>query len=533
MRLHALFAVATLWVGCAHVKTVEGLDAGLREVPGGYITGRVVALEQPAVLDNKDFVYSISLDETGTRAAFTRLAGKTFNLGVWSLGPPAAVQADVPTNPYQFDVEAVAFSPDGTRVATAGRDGAVRIFGAVDGKLLAETYAEEPLVSLAFLPDGRHLVAGSARGMLTVYSAPELAWISDVRAHNDEVRALAITSEGQVVSGGWDKSVAIFEAVQAPLPVDEVRLVMGAVGQVRVVRAAFERGMGAFAFDVAQPRVIVGEKLAKQAGIEPSLLSETVMVGGHTARIARDRTLTLKYLPVPGVDVVICDACLPADVHGVLGAPVLERFDFRVDESTGELVLRPKEQTTPTNVPSVLTLREVKRHRFDSYVNDLSVDRAGKRLGVAFSAEKAERNQEVYQREKRGENAAFNAGDFAAIVEVESGSVVKRWTPHLGVVSTVGISPDGQTLASGGWDKKLFVVHESEDKPLLTEKFGWSLRRARFSKDGRLLAVGAWTPQNAVGNQSSDPSALVYEVGYGTAQVLAPTAQAPVSDVTP
>ena len=522
MRLHALFAVAMLWVGCAHVKTVGGLDASVREVPGGYITGRVVALEQPSVLDNKDFVYSIGLDETGTRAAFTRLAGKTFNLSVWTLGSPAAAVIDVATNPYEFDVEAVAFSPDGTRVATAGRDGAVRLFGSADGKLLAETYAEEPLVALAFLPDGAHLVVGSARGMLTVYSAPELAWISDVRAHTDEVRAIATTSEGRLVSGGWDKSIAVFETVKAPLPIDEVRLVIGAVGNVRVVRVGFERGMGAFAFDAAQPRVIIGEKLAKQAGIEPSLLTETVMVGGHSARIARNRTLTLKYLQVPGIDVTICDACLPADVHGVLGAPVLERFDFRVDEGTGELVLTPKEKTAPTNLPSVLTLREVKRHRFDSYVNDLSIDRAGKRLGVAFSFEKAERNREVYQREKRGEAAPFNAGDFAAIVEVESGSVVKRWTPHLGVVSTVAISPDGETLASGGWDKKLFVMHESEEQPALTEKFGWSIRRARFSKDGRLLAVGAWTPQNAVGNQESDPSAVVYAVGYSTAQVIAP-----------
>ena len=517
----AALALATWGVGCAHVKTVEGLDAKVREVPGGYVTGRVAALGPVTVLDNKDFVYSIGLDEGGTRAAFTHLTGKTFNLGLWTLGPPAAPIADVATNEYQYDVEAVAFSPDGKWVATAGRDAAVRLYSAADGKLVAETFAEEPLVSLAFLKDGSQLIAGSARGLLTVFSAPKLAWTSDLRVHAGEVRAVATTADGKIVSGGWDKSIAVLETTQAPLRTDEVRLVIGAQKNTRVVRAGLDGWVGAFAFDAVQPHVIVSEKLAKQAGIETSLLTETVLVGGYPARVAKNRTIQLKYLELSGVDVAVCEPCLPPGVQGVLGAPVLGRFDFRVDEGSGELVLSAKEKSDPSNLPTVLTLREVKRHRFDSYVNDLSVDRAGKRLGVAFSAEKAERNREVYEREKRGEDAPINAGDFAAIVDVESGAVVKRWTPHLGVVATAAISPDGQTLASGGWDKKLFVVHESEEKPVLTDRFGWSVRRVRFSEDGRLLAVGAWTPQNAVGSQESDPSAVVYRLGYSTAEVVA------------
>src|SRR5919197_271397 len=100
--------------------------------------------------------------------------------------------------------------------------------------------------------------------------------------------------------------------------------------------------------------------------------------------------------------------------------------------------------------PDAEPLREVKRHHFDSYVNDLTVDRAGRRLGVAFSAAKAERNRAVYEREKRGQDAPFDLRDMAAIVDVESGAIVRRWTRHLGPVSSVAISPDGRAVASGG-----------------------------------------------------------------------------------
>ena len=103
--------------------------------------------------------------------------------------------------------------------------------------------------------------------------------------------------------------------------------------------------------------------------------------------------------------------------------------------------------------------------------------------------------------------------NVAAFVDAHSLEVTGRSRDHHGVVSTVAISPDGKSLVSGGWDKTL-VLHGSP-KPQI-EKFGWALRRARFSHDGRWLVVAAWTPQNALGDHQSDPSAVVYEVLWDT-----------------
>ena len=65
------------------------------------------------------------------------------------------------------DVFAVAFHPDGTRLASAGRDRAVWLWDLARGDDVARLQGHTKLVfSLAFSPDGKSLVSGS--GDLTV-----------------------------------------------------------------------------------------------------------------------------------------------------------------------------------------------------------------------------------------------------------------------------------------------------------------------------------------------------------------------------
>ena len=57
-------------------------------------------------------------------------------------------------------LESIAFSPDGTRVATGGEEEVVRVFDAADGRQHAALFTGATQVSgLAFSPDGRRLYA--------------------------------------------------------------------------------------------------------------------------------------------------------------------------------------------------------------------------------------------------------------------------------------------------------------------------------------------------------------------------------------
>jgi WD40 repeat protein len=167
-------------------------------------------------------------------------------------------------------------------------------------------------------------------------------------------------------------------------------------------------------------------------------------------------------------------------------------------------------------------LEPIRVHPFELFVNDMTVDAAGDRLGVAFGEIKAERTYQIYRREKQGVEEPVREGNCAAMVDVGSGAILERHVLHKGVVATAGISPDGLSLVSGGWDHQLYLFSRGRPDPVSHQSFGWSVRRARFSGDGRYLAVGSWTPQTGLPDKDSDPAAVVYDVRYAVSRSLEP-----------
>ena len=382
MRLAGAALLASLALGCRHAAPVPADTlAALARRPGAHLAGEVTSLAPAAVLNRTDFVWTLEFSPDGSRVAFTQLGAQAYALGLWALGPPPTRLAEPRLNLLEWDVEALAFSPDGAHVAVASRDATVRLYDAATGALEATHTAAEPLVSVAFHPGGQALAVGGTGGLISVLSLPALTPVAQVHGHADVVSALAFEpSSGTLISGSWDR---------------------------RIIAWSLSDG-----------------------------------------------------------------------------------------------------------------LAELRAFTFPWHVNDLTLDARGRRLGVAFSQGKAERTRDLYQREKRGEVEPAQDGNAAAVVDALTGKLLGTWHPHAGVVASAAISPDGRSLASGGWDKRVVVTDTAgKGEPVELRDFGWSVRRVRFSRDGRHLGVAAWTPQNPVGDHESDPSAAVYRVGYQDAKV--------------
>ncbi len=111
-------------------------------------------------------------------------------------------------------VRAVASSPDGSTIVTGGDDGRVRVWHAVDGKLIADLKIHEmPVLSVAISPDGRTLLTGSedktARSFDLATGKPQLLLTS----HTGPVRSVTFSPSGErIATAGADGAVKIWES---------------------------------------------------------------------------------------------------------------------------------------------------------------------------------------------------------------------------------------------------------------------------------------------------------------------------------
>jgi WD40 repeat protein len=97
---------------------------------------------------------------------------------------------------------ALAFSPDGRRIAATGLGGLVRFWDAETGQVADELSGEGgPFFCLAFSPDGRHIAAGG-RGTITIRETGTGRATRTIRAHGGQVNPVAFSPDGRRIASG-------------------------------------------------------------------------------------------------------------------------------------------------------------------------------------------------------------------------------------------------------------------------------------------------------------------------------------------
>jgi WD40 repeat protein/serine/threonine protein kinase len=186
------------------------LDRAVRAGLGGWHAG---GKPVERTLAHRDAVHAVAFSPDGRRLA-TACADRAARL--WDVATGSLLAS--PMN-HGEAVRAVAFGPDGQFAMTVADDGAVRLWDAVTGALIGDAGRHgTPGSALCISPDGRRLAAVAADGTIGIRDAATAGPIGPAIRHEAAVRALAFGPDGRTLLGGCgDGRARLWDAADGSL----------------------------------------------------------------------------------------------------------------------------------------------------------------------------------------------------------------------------------------------------------------------------------------------------------------------------
>lgn len=108
----------------------------------------------------------------------------------------------------------VAFSPDGTCIASGSTDDTVRVWDVVTGQTVTQFKAHAGgILSVSYSPDGVYIASGSHDKTIWVWSISSGNLVTQLKGHTGAVRSVAFSPDGKrIASGSDDHTVRVWDA---------------------------------------------------------------------------------------------------------------------------------------------------------------------------------------------------------------------------------------------------------------------------------------------------------------------------------
>jgi WD40 repeat protein len=450
-------------------------------------------------------------------------------LAIESLGMKSTVEGDIairhairrtPIQLCRLDQEgpviAVAFSPDGTRLATGSEDGSARVLNAATRAELCRLDHEGPVIAVAFSPDGTWVATGSEDGSARVLDAATGAelWRLD---HEGPVIAVAFSEDGTRLATGSSEQITPFPQMRrgsaqprrlgnddpvsavAPSP-DLVAtgnpkfLSWPMRGSARVLDAA--TGTELCRLDHHGP---VRAVALSPDGTEMVTASGQIGQGGSARVLDATTSAELYRLDFDGPVCAIGISPLGLLVASVTGGEHYIGGDARVFLADSGARLCRMDHGDPVNVLAfspdgtlVATGSGESRGRggsvrvFDPVRGGelCRLDHEGPVRAVAFSPD--------------GTQVAIASGHSVRVLDVTTEGEL-CYLDHEGPANAVAFSPDGTQLATGSSDHSARVLDAATGAELCRRDHEGPVNAVAFSPDGTQLATasGDHTPSTS------------------------------------
>ncbi len=180
------------------LSPILALQSGLEKIKGTRLPG------------NQGIVRSVAFSPDGSRIA---TGGDDGSTKLWDRdGKPITT-----INSDQDGVYSVAFSPDGSRIATGGYDGSTKLWDR-DGKPITSINSNQGIVnSVAFSPDGSRIATGGYDGSTKLWDRDGKP-ITSINSNQGIVNSVAFSPDGsRIAIGGLDGSTKLWDRDGKPI----------------------------------------------------------------------------------------------------------------------------------------------------------------------------------------------------------------------------------------------------------------------------------------------------------------------------